>query len=487
MAHDVLISYSSHDKLQADAVCNRLESKGIRCWIAPRDVPLGTEYADSIVQAIESARVIVLIYSTHADESHQVRREVERAVSNGIAIIPVRIENAAMSEAFQYYVGSMHWLDAITPPFESHIDKLALDLTALLSKGDKARSGADRNGPADTGRAGGTMRSAEAAPQSGGASPATVPSGSSAGAVRQMPAAGMQAAESPPTKPRGAVYAAVGALVVAIAGGAGYYAFLRPAAGVVVPAVARATQDEATGRLTKVNLAVAKVVEEKHSELDYPFAIRTSPEAGQAAARTTAVTLYISGMEMLPDLKNQPQQDAAARLESLGFKVKVQERSDAADAGKVLGMDPGPGSRALRGTDVTLVVSGSKVAVPDVIGKPLAEAERHVSEAKLKSTVARDWRLDKALGTVFDAEPGPGSNLNPGDVVKLRVAAPGGWVYLEAGRRATLDSVLKMPSPGRLRERANSNGRVLGVAQKGQSVRVLEAPGDGWTKVVLVD
>ena len=52
MAHDVLISYSSHDKLQADAICNRLESRGIRCWIAPRDVGLG-EYAENIVEAIE--------------------------------------------------------------------------------------------------------------------------------------------------------------------------------------------------------------------------------------------------------------------------------------------------------------------------------------------------------------------------------------------------------------------------------------------------
>ena len=38
MAHDVFVSYSHHDKAQADAVCATLEAKGIRCWIAPRDV-----------------------------------------------------------------------------------------------------------------------------------------------------------------------------------------------------------------------------------------------------------------------------------------------------------------------------------------------------------------------------------------------------------------------------------------------------------------
>jgi hypothetical protein len=132
MAHDAVISYSSKDKLQANAICNRLESRGIRCWIAPRDVGLG-EYAESIVDAIEEARVMVLVFSSNADGSPQVRREVERAVSKGTTIVPVRIEDAEMSKALELYVSSMHWLDAITPPLEKHLDKLADDLNALLA------------------------------------------------------------------------------------------------------------------------------------------------------------------------------------------------------------------------------------------------------------------------------------------------------------------------------------------------------------------
>ncbi|MFM2118912.1 MAG: hypothetical protein RL722_380 [Pseudomonadota bacterium] len=132
-SQDVLISYSTFDKQQADAICNGLESQGIRCWIAPRDMPAGAEYADSIVRAIDAAQVMVLVYSSHADGSKQVRREVERAVSNGITIMPVRIEAAEMSPAFEYYVGSVHWLDAINPPLEEHIDKLARELRAVLS------------------------------------------------------------------------------------------------------------------------------------------------------------------------------------------------------------------------------------------------------------------------------------------------------------------------------------------------------------------
>lgn len=147
MGHEVIISYSSFDKLKADAICNRLESKGVRCWIAPRDVPVGSEYADSIVQALEQAQVLVLVYSSHADKSKQVKREVERAVSNGTTIMPVRIEDVEMSNAFEYYVGSIHWLDAIAPPFEDHIDKLADDLLALISKDGRAQTNGKQNTP----------------------------------------------------------------------------------------------------------------------------------------------------------------------------------------------------------------------------------------------------------------------------------------------------------------------------------------------------
>jgi hypothetical protein len=80
MAFDAFISYSSLDKPTADAACAMLESLGIRCWIAPRDVMPGREYGAAIVDAIHQSRVLVLVFSSHANQSPQVGREVERAV-----------------------------------------------------------------------------------------------------------------------------------------------------------------------------------------------------------------------------------------------------------------------------------------------------------------------------------------------------------------------------------------------------------------------
>jgi hypothetical protein len=136
MAHDVFISYSSHDKLTADAACAALESRGIRCWIAPRDVFPGEEYAASLVRALHECRVMVLVFSSGANRSPQVLREVERAVSRGVPILPLRIEDVPPSEAMEYYISSRHWLDALTAPLEQHLIRLAETVKILLSRAE---------------------------------------------------------------------------------------------------------------------------------------------------------------------------------------------------------------------------------------------------------------------------------------------------------------------------------------------------------------
>ena len=134
MAHDAFISYSSHDKAVADAACALLESRGIRCWIAPRDVTPGMDWGSEIIDAINGARVMVLVYSASANESGQIRREVERGVHKGIPIVPFRIEDVPMSKSLEYFISAQHWLDALTPPLEQHLDYLARTVTLLLSR-----------------------------------------------------------------------------------------------------------------------------------------------------------------------------------------------------------------------------------------------------------------------------------------------------------------------------------------------------------------
>ncbi|MCK4898131.1 MAG: TIR domain-containing protein, partial [Anaerolineales bacterium] len=137
MAYDVFISYSSKDKAVADAVCATLERRKIRCWIAPRDIPPGKPYAASLVNAISESRVFVLVLSEGSNQSSHVLREVGEAVDNGIPILPLRIEDVEPSQEMRYYIKSIHWLDAMTPPMEQHLEKLAGSVQALLDVGEE--------------------------------------------------------------------------------------------------------------------------------------------------------------------------------------------------------------------------------------------------------------------------------------------------------------------------------------------------------------
>jgi hypothetical protein len=118
MPHDLFISYSSHDRSVADAICAKLEAEKIRCWIAPRDVLAGTAYAEALIDGISGARAFVLVFSAHSNTSPQVLREVDRAVHLGLPIVPFRIEEVALSKAMEFFVSVPHWLDALTPPAE---------------------------------------------------------------------------------------------------------------------------------------------------------------------------------------------------------------------------------------------------------------------------------------------------------------------------------------------------------------------------------
>ena len=88
MVQSVFISHSSLDKAIAERVCNFLEAKGIPCWIAPRNIPPGRKYGESIVHAIEDSLGIVFIFSEHSNTSEQVTNEIERAVSKKNRFFP---------------------------------------------------------------------------------------------------------------------------------------------------------------------------------------------------------------------------------------------------------------------------------------------------------------------------------------------------------------------------------------------------------------
>lgn len=138
MNRDIFISHSSQDKTVADAVCAALERQGLRCWIAPRDIVPGTDWSTAIVEGLVAARVVVLVFSAHANASVQVRREVQFSLEQGRVVLPLRIDSTVPEGAMAYYLGPLHWLNALTGPLEPHLELLVQVVRHTLESGGDA-------------------------------------------------------------------------------------------------------------------------------------------------------------------------------------------------------------------------------------------------------------------------------------------------------------------------------------------------------------
>jgi hypothetical protein len=134
MTSRVFISHSSKDRATGDAICKHLESAGLHCWIAPRDIEPGTIWTKGIMQGLDACRVFILVFSKYANDSDHVEREVAKAFSSGLAVIPFRIEDVLPSQSLSYFLDTVQWLDASQPPLERHLEALTERVNTLLTR-----------------------------------------------------------------------------------------------------------------------------------------------------------------------------------------------------------------------------------------------------------------------------------------------------------------------------------------------------------------
>src|SRR5580704_8817154 len=142
----VFISHSSKDRPTADAICAHLESAGINCWIAPRNIEPGANWTKGIMQGLEACRVLILVFSEHANDSDHVQREVAKAFSSGLAVIPFRIKDVLLNQSLSYFLDTVQWLDASAPPLQKHLGTLSERVKKLLV-GETTRKPPKRLGP----------------------------------------------------------------------------------------------------------------------------------------------------------------------------------------------------------------------------------------------------------------------------------------------------------------------------------------------------
>jgi uncharacterized membrane protein YeaQ/YmgE (transglycosylase-associated protein family) len=132
MTAPVFISYSSKDEEAAETICAELENRDLKCWIAARDVDPGENYQEAIVRAIRAAKVMVLIFTTNANNSEEIKNEVALASQFQLVVIPVRVEDVVPNDALKYALATRQWIDLFRD-WKRAIDRLAARISALIS------------------------------------------------------------------------------------------------------------------------------------------------------------------------------------------------------------------------------------------------------------------------------------------------------------------------------------------------------------------
>ncbi len=130
MSGHVFISHGSEDSQDADALADFIESRGMRAWIAPRDVRPGQDYSEQLQEALESCAAFVVLVTDKANKSPYVRAETEMAFSNGKPIFPVRNRDIQPGPGLAFFLKIRHWTDAFGPGRDTNVTRLARELQA---------------------------------------------------------------------------------------------------------------------------------------------------------------------------------------------------------------------------------------------------------------------------------------------------------------------------------------------------------------------
>jgi hypothetical protein len=130
----IFISYSSIDQRIAETICDALQSRGYPCWIACRDVGPGENFQEAIVKAIRSAKLMILVFTSNANNSDEIKKEVVLAGRHRVTVVPVRVEDVVPNDALAYEFATRQWID-LFKDWERNIEQLTLRIASIVTDG----------------------------------------------------------------------------------------------------------------------------------------------------------------------------------------------------------------------------------------------------------------------------------------------------------------------------------------------------------------
>lgn len=137
----IFISYSSHDYDTAYTIRKVLENNSIECWMAPESIPMGSDYACEIPDAIEKCAIFLLVLSNRAQESNWVPKELDLAITYNKIIIPFQIDDEMLTKPFNFRLTNVQRIEAfhnLEFAYEQLLGRIGMQTG--LTRSDKVKS-----------------------------------------------------------------------------------------------------------------------------------------------------------------------------------------------------------------------------------------------------------------------------------------------------------------------------------------------------------
>jgi TIR domain len=130
----IFISYSSRDQKVAETICDALQSRGHTCWISCRDIGPGENFQESIVKAIRTAKLMLLVFTSNANNSNEIKKEIVLAGRYHLTVVPVRVEDVVPNDALAYEIATRQWIDLFMD-WGREIERLSSQIGSILAEG----------------------------------------------------------------------------------------------------------------------------------------------------------------------------------------------------------------------------------------------------------------------------------------------------------------------------------------------------------------
>jgi hypothetical protein len=130
---DIFISYRRADADFADRLYTLLERRGVSVWYDALIQP-GADWRDTIAQRLQKANLMVIVLSSEALKSKELKKELAVADLYDVPLLAVRLEEIKPRESFAYELARGNWFDIFPNP-ERRLSEL-VDYLESLSKND---------------------------------------------------------------------------------------------------------------------------------------------------------------------------------------------------------------------------------------------------------------------------------------------------------------------------------------------------------------